>query len=330
MQQMKMVLQRSGTDGNPRGDSTSYGAGTTPENPRNPEPGSTGNRKPGSSGPTGAGTWDSGSSRPSSAGTWNSGSSRPSSGGTWDSGSSRPSGAGTWDSGSSRPSGTGTWDHAGLGAGSFRPDSSGHGNTRPTNADWGTFEENSGSISTGSRKEHYHTGKLVTSEGGKELLISNEKVSPGGPTTSRRFSCSKTITKTVTGADGRKEVTKEVVNSEDGSDCGDATDLSSYTFSGTGGLDDFRMRFPERADFFDVDSTGKLLSLPVLRELESTTHSKGSTPDIVTDLGETSSHHVKETSLDVRGIRTTTRGRSKSRTARGIRTSPLGKPSLTL
>ncbi|XP_035887816.1 fibrinogen alpha chain [Phyllostomus discolor] len=278
MQQMKMVLQRSGTDGNPRGDSASYGTGLAPESTRNPEPASTGNRKPGSS----------------------------------------------------RPSGTGSWDHASLGTGSFRPDSSGHGNTRPTNADWGTFEEDLGSISTGSRKEHYHTGKLVTSDGGKELLISNEKANTGGPTPGRRFSCSKTVTKTVIGADGHKKVTEEVVNSEDGSDCGDAIDLGSYSLSGTGGLDDFRKRFSEHADFFDMGSTEKLLSLPAHGESETKTHAMGSASDFIADLGESRSHHVKKTSLDVRGTRTTTRGRSKTRPARGIRTSPLGKPSLTL
>ncbi|KAF6093756.1 fibrinogen alpha chain [Phyllostomus discolor] len=318
MQQMKMVLQRSGTDGNPRGDSASYGTGLAPESTRNPEPASTGNRKPGSSRPSGAGTWESGSSRPGGTG-------------TWESGSSRPGGTGTWESGSSRPGGTGSWDHASLGTGSFRPDSSGHGNTRPTNADWGTFEEDLGSISTGSRKEHYHTGKLVTSDGGKELLISNEKANTGGPTPGRRFSCSKTVTKTVIGADGHKKVTEEVVNSEDGSDCGDAIDLGSYSLSGTGGLDDFRKRFSEHADFFDMGSTEKLLSLPAHGESETKTHAMGSASDFIADLGESRSHHVKKTSLDVRGTRTTTRGRSKTRPARDcddvLQTHPSGAQS---
>ncbi|XP_036914247.1 fibrinogen alpha chain [Sturnira hondurensis] len=269
MQQMKMVLQRSGTDSNLRGDSAPYGTGLAPESPRNPEPSSTGNRKPGSSGPSGAGTWN----------------------------------------------------HESLG-----PDSSGHGYTRPTNADWGTFEEDSGSLSAGSRKD-FHTGKLVTSEGGKELLISNEKVNTGGSTTGHRYSCSKTVTKTVIGADGHKEMTEEVVNSEDGSDCGDAMDLGSYSLSGTGGLDDFRRKFSEHAAFFDTGSTGKLSSLPVFKELETKTHSMGST----SDLGETSSRHVKETSLEVRGTRTTKRGHSKTRTARDcddvLQTHPSGAQS---
>ncbi|XP_054418274.1 fibrinogen alpha chain [Pteronotus mesoamericanus] len=291
IQQMKMVLQRSETDGNPRGDSASYGTDSTPEKPRNPEPGSTGHWKPGSSG---------------------------------------HSGAGTWDSGSSRPSGTDTWSHTSVGTGSFRPDSSVHGNTRPTNPDWGTFDEDSGSLSTGTRKEHYHTDKLVTSEGGKELLIRKEKVSSGGPTSGHRYSCFKTITKTVTGADGRREVTKEVVNSEDGSDCGDAADLGSFTLSGRGSLDDLRLRFPEEAALLDLDSTGKLLSLPLVKEFESKTQHMGSS-DTFTDLGETSSRHVKETSLDVRGTRTSTRSRSKTRTTRDcddvLQTHPSGAQS---
>lgn len=79
-------------------------------------------------------------------------------------------------------------------------------------------------MSPGTKKEYHHTGKLVTSEGGKELLIGKEKITSGGLTSSHS-SCSKTITKTVIGSDGRKEVTKEVVTSEDGSDCGGATDF---------------------------------------------------------------------------------------------------------
>ncbi|MCP6497637.1 hypothetical protein NL476_27085, partial [Klebsiella pneumoniae] len=81
-------------------------------------------------------------------------------------------------------------------------------------------------------KKEYHTGKSVTPTGDKELLIRNEKVTSGGSSTTRH-SCSKTVTKTVKGADGRLEVVKEVTTSDDGSDCGDAIDLDlSKTFGG--------------------------------------------------------------------------------------------------
>lgn len=257
MRQMQMALERSGTEKNLRGDSASRGAGSAPENPRKPVPGSSGNPKPGSSGTGGAGTWNHGSFGPE------------------------------------------------------RPDSStGHGNIRPANPDWGTFLESPESISSGSKKEYHHTGELVTSEGGKELLIGKEKATSGG-LISRHSSCSKIITKTTIGPDGRKEVTKEVVTSEDGSDCGDATDLDSTR----GSLDEFRRRFPDEAAFFDIDSTGKtfpgLLS-PGFKEFE--THSRGSASDIFRDLEETSSHHVS-------GTHTTKKGRARARTARGIRTS---------
>ncbi|XP_066242921.1 fibrinogen alpha chain [Saccopteryx leptura] len=292
MPQMKMVLEKSGTDGNPRGDSVSQGTGAAPENPRNPAPGSTGSWKPGSSG---------------------------------------PGGAGTRDSGSSGPSGSGTWNHGSFGPGSFRPESSGHGNTRPTNPDWGIFDEDSESTSRGSKKEYHHTGKLVTSERGKELLISNEKVASGGPASSRH-SCSKTITKTVVGADGRREVTKEVVKSEDGSDCGDMADLDSHhVLSGRGSLDDFRLRHPEEAAFFDsTDSLSSFLSSR-FKEFEGKTHTVGSESDTFTDLGEASTHHVKGTSLDVRGARTTKKVHAKTRTVRDcddvLQTHPSGAQS---
>lgn len=310
MQQAKMEIERPGTDSNARGDSASHGTGSTPENPRKPVPGSPGNWKPGSS----------------------------------------------------RPGGTGTRNHGHSEHGSFRPDSSGHEHTRPTNPDWGTFEEVSGSTSSGT-KEEYHTGKLVTSEGGRELLIADEKVTPGSSTTSRR-SCSKIITKTVTGADGRKEVIKEVINSDDGSNCGDTPDFF-HTLTGRGTLDDFHLRHPDAAAFFDTTATGKRLSdvfSPAFKEFDSKIQSMGLAPDLSTHLGETSSHHLGVPSRDTtsshsmtlsrgdstfesksykmvddtgreahdfKGARATKRDRARSRTARGIHTSPLGKPSLT-
>lgn len=241
VQQMAMEIERPGTLGTHRGDSAAHGAGSAPETPRKPVPGSSVNPKPGSSGPGGAGTRH----------------------------------------------------HE-------RPASTGHGSFRPDNPDWGTFSESSESLSPGTKKE-YHTGKLVTSEGEKELLIGKEKVISGGLTSSRS-SCSKTVTKTVIGADGRKQVTKEVVTSEDGSDCGAATDLDSFHTSSRGSLDEFRHRFAEEAAFFDLQ--------PGLKEF----HSMGSTSVPFGNLEESSSHHVSET-------HTTKKGRTKARTARGIRTS---------
>lgn len=158
-----------------------------------------------------------------------------------------PGGSGNPKPGSSGPGGAGAWNHESLWP--ERPDSAGHGSVRPANPDWGIFSETSESVSPGTKKEYHHTGKLVTSEGGKELLIGREKVISGG-LTSRRSSCSKTITKTVIGADGRKEVMKEVVTSEDGSDCGDDTDLDSFHTLSRGSLDEFRRGFPEEAAFF--------------------------------------------------------------------------------
>ncbi|MBO8759775.1 hypothetical protein INO94_15800, partial [Staphylococcus aureus] len=69
------------------------------------------------------------------------------------------------------------------------------------------------SSSPATRKE-YHTGKAVTSKGDKELLIGKEKVTSSGTSTTHR-SNSKTITKTVTGHDGRRAVVKEVITSVD-------------------------------------------------------------------------------------------------------------------
>ncbi|KAB0388789.1 hypothetical protein E2I00_012340 [Balaenoptera physalus] len=241
MQQMKMELERFGGDGHARGDSASHGTGSTPESPRKPGTGSIGNVNPGIYGPGGAGTWNTGHPEPGSAGTWNTG--RP-----------EPGSAGTWNTGHPEPG-----------------NSSGHGNIRPSNPDvpWGTFEEVSGNVSPGTKKE-LHTGKLVTAKGDKELLIGSEKVTSGRKTTTRR-SCSKIITRTVTHADGHTETTKEVVNSEDGSDCSD-TDLDLH-LPGRGSLDDF---FHRHNDGF-FSST--------LKELDSKIHSMGS------DLGDIGSHH---------------------------------------
>ncbi|XP_029809156.1 fibrinogen alpha chain [Suricata suricatta] len=262
-------------------------------------PGSSGAWNPGSSGPGSSGAWNPGSSGPGSSGpgssgAWNPGSSGPGSSGpgssgAWNTGSSGPGSAGSWNPGSSGASSMGTWNTESTGAwssgssqpGGFRPESSGHRDTRPTKHEWGTFEEVSGSVSPGTKKE-YHTGKLVTSKGEKELLIGNEKVTSGGTTTSTRHSCSKTITKTVIGSDGRKEVTKEVVNSEDGSEC----DLS-HSFSGS--LDDLHSRHPDLSSFFDSASTGSKFSsllTPTLREFDRKTQSMGSESDIFTHLGE--------------------------------------------
>ncbi|XP_046946375.1 fibrinogen alpha chain [Lynx rufus] len=392
-QQMKITLERSGTDGNAPGDSVPHGTGSVPESPRNPgssTPGSSGTWNPGSSGPGSSGAWNpgstghgssgawnpgssgpgssgpgsSGSTGPGSSGAWNPGSSGPGSGSTWNTGSTGVSSAGTWNtesasswsSGSTGTGSGGSWSSGTPQPGSFRPDSLGHGDTRPTKQEWGTFEEVSGSVSPGTKKE-YHTGKLVTSKGDKELLIGNEKVTSGSTTTTRR-SCSKTVTKTVIGPDGRKEVIKEVVNSEDGSDC----DLS-HAFSGS--LGDLHSRHPDLAGFFESASTGSKFSsvlTPTLREFES----MGSESDIFTRLGQhelpssgkTSTHSkqlvttsktynrgdstFESKSFKVAGeagseaehevlreAYTTKRGHARARPARGIHTSPLGKPSLT-
>ncbi|XP_012639095.2 fibrinogen alpha chain [Microcebus murinus] len=300
VQQMRMVLERPGGKGNARGDSVSYGTGSEREGPRNPAspgnwnpessgPESAGTPSPGSSGAGSTGHWNPGSSGAGSTGHWNSGSS--SSSGHWSTGSSGSGSTGHWNPGSSGPGSPGNRNPGSSGSGSFRPDSSGYGSTKPTNPDWGTFEEVSGSVSPGTKKE-YHTGKLVTSKGGKESLTGNEKVTSGS-TTIKRSSCSKTVTKTVTRPDGQKVVTKEVVTSDDGSDCVDAEELPPFT--GLGGLDEFRLRHPEEAAFFETSSfTGKTSpsSLESLFQgFGSKSEARGSESDIFTNLGATSSHH---------------------------------------
>ncbi|XP_061048485.1 fibrinogen alpha chain [Eubalaena glacialis] len=297
MQQMKMELERFGGDGYARGDSASHGTGSAPESPRKPGTGSIGNVNPGIYGPGGAGTWNTGHPDPGSAGTWNTGHPDPGSAGTWNTGHPdpgsagtwntghpdpgsagtwntghpEPGSAGTWNTGHPEPGGVGTWSSGSSVSASFRPDSSEHGNIRPSNPDvpWGTFEEVSGNVSPGTKKE-LHTGKLVTAKGDKELLIGSEKVTSGQTTTTRR-SCSKIITRTVTHADGHTEMTKEVVNPEDGSDCSD-TDLDLH-LPGRGSLDDFFLRHND--GFFSS----------TLKELDSKIHSMRS------DLGDIGSHH---------------------------------------
>nr|XP_008522763.1 PREDICTED: fibrinogen alpha chain [Equus przewalskii] len=223
-------------------------------NPGSSEPGSDGPRKPGSSGTLSASIWTSGSSGPGSASTRHPGSSEPGSDGLQKAGSSGTGSSSKWIAGSSGTGSGSIWSSGSSQPTRVRPDSSGHGNTRPINPDWGTFEEVSGSVSPGTKKE-YHTSKLVTSKGDKELLIGGEKVTSGSTTTTRR-SCSKTVTKTVIGPDGHKEVTKEVVNSEDGSDCGDAVELDLFrTFPGEGSLDGLFHRHPDEAAFFDSFSS---------------------------------------------------------------------------
>ncbi|XP_070241731.1 fibrinogen alpha chain [Bos mutus] len=281
MQQTKMVLETFGGDGHARGDSVSHGTGLAPGSPRKPgtssignpgsagtwnpgrpepgsagtwnpgrpEPGSAGTWNPGRPEPGSAGTWNPGRPEPGSAGTWNPGRPEPGSAGTWNPGRPEPGSAGTWNPGRPEPGSAGTWNTASSGSSSFRPDSSGHGNIRPSSPDWGTFREE-GSVSSGTKQE-FHTGKLVTTKGDKELLIDNEKVTSGHTTTTRR-SCSKVITKTVTNADGRTETTKEVVKSEDGSDCGDADFDWHHSLSTRGKLDDFFLR--NKDDFFTRSS----------------------------------------------------------------------------
>ncbi|XP_004638762.2 fibrinogen alpha chain [Octodon degus] len=226
MQQMRMELEWPGRGGSStRGDAASYGTGSETEGPRNPGPGAAGHWTHGASGPGGDG-----SRSPAS----------PASGGP----------------ASRVPSYSGSRNPGSAAAGSLRPDSSGYGSSRPANPDWGEFEEVPGSASSGGRKE-YHTEKLVTSRGDKELLIGSEKLTSPGTTTTRH-SCSKTISKTVIGPDGRKQVTKEVVHSEDPADCGGGADLDLLRgFSAHGSLDDFALRHPGEAAFFDTASGGK-------------------------------------------------------------------------
>uniref|UniRef100_G3U772 Fibrinogen alpha chain n=1 Tax=Loxodonta africana TaxID=9785 RepID=G3U772_LOXAF len=251
--QTRMELVRPGGHGHAPGVPSTYGPGSEHEHSQTPRPGSTGHQIPSSSGPGSSGHWKPGSSEPGSSGHWKPGSSEPGSSGHWKPGSSQP-------------------------------DVSGHGNTRPTNPDWGKFEELPGSVSPGTTEEFY-TGKLVTSKGGKELQT-GEKVTSGSTTTTSR-SCSKTVTKTVIGADGRKEVTEEVVTSKDGSDCGDPKDLDLFhSLAGRGSLDEFR--HPEEGAFFSTSSTRETVSslLPSIhKEFGSKILPGSSESDIFTKFG---------------------------------------------
>lgn len=308
MKQMRMELDRPGKDGGSRGDSRGDSLGDSRGDSPTRGTGAEA-ENPRNPGPGGSGYRGPGSSGPGSDGSRNTG-------------ITGSDGTGTWSSGSPRP-------------GSYRPDSSGAGIARPSNPDWGEFSEFTGSSSPATKE--YHTDKVVTSKGDKELLIGNEKVTSTGTSTTHR-SCSKTITKTVTGVDGRREVVKEVVTSHDGSDCGGDLDMT-HSFSGR--LDEFPHIHPEHAAFFE----GRFGSFPShVMESGSETQARGSESVTFTD-AEGPGAHVPEFSTssktstvrkqhiiksykmaDEAGsdahhegeARTTTRGRVKSRAVRGI------------
>lgn len=245
MRQMRMELEGTGKEGGWRGDFPGDSRGDSAT--RGPGPKIENPMSPGHGG--GSGSW-----RPGSSGSGSDGNRGP--------GTTGSIGTGTWSGGSSRPD-------------------SGSGNLRPSNPDWGEFSEFGGSSSPATRKE-YHTEKVVTSKGDKELLIGNEKVTSSGTSTTRR-SCSKTITKTVSGENGRREVVKEVVTSDDGSDCGDAMDLG-LTHSFGGRLDELH---PDHDAFFG-SRFGSLTSN--FKEFGSKTHAIGSDSDFFTDIEDPSSH----------------------------------------
>ncbi|KAM8970632.1 fibrinogen alpha chain [Sarcophilus harrisii] len=182
-------------------------------------------------------------------------------------GNNRPESSGSGSFGTHNPGSSGSRPRENPGFENFRPDSSGHETSRPANPDWGNHDwsrrEESSASESSSRGGGFHTGKLVLG-GDKEFVLSGEKDTSGTRTTTRH-ACSKTITKTVVGPDGRKEVTKEVVNSEDGADCGDIPDFnferpegSSFSFTGLGSLDEFRRLHPEHAKFFGSGSTDSM------------------------------------------------------------------------
>ncbi|EDL15424.1 fibrinogen, alpha polypeptide, isoform CRA_b, partial [Mus musculus] len=248
MRQMRMELERPGKDGGSRGDSPGDSRGDSRGDFATRGPGSKA-ENPTNPGPGGSGYW-----RPGNSGSGSDGNRNP--------GTTGSDGTGDWGTGSPRPG-------------------SDSGNFRPANPNWGVFSEFGDSSSPATRKE-YHTGKAVTSKGDKELLIGKEKVTSSGTSTTHR-SCSKTITKTVTGPDGRREVVKEVITSDDGSDCGDATELDiSHSFSGS--LDELSERHPDLSGFFD--NHFGLIS-PNFKEFGSKTHSDS---DILTNIEDPSSH----------------------------------------
>ncbi|XP_004606303.2 fibrinogen alpha chain [Sorex araneus] len=303
MKQIRMTLE--GKEGTSRGDSP-HGAGSGSENPgspghghwnpdssrpggagswtpESPRPGGSGSWNPDSSRPGGASSWNPDSPRPGGAGSWGPDSSHPGGAGSWNPDSSHPGGAGSWGPDSSHPGGAGSWNPGSSQPGSYRPESSGHGNTRPSQPDWGEYDEVPGSENPGTKKE-YHTDKLVTSKGERELLIGDEK-RPGSTTTTTRRSCSKVITKEVTGPDGSKKINKEVITSEDGADCGDM----DHMFPGMGSLGDLHRRYPDLREFFDTDSTGKTFA-EMTKHTESRRQSMDADSDIFRDL-ESESHH---------------------------------------
>ncbi|KAM4834143.1 fibrinogen alpha chain [Thomomys bottae] len=260
MQQMRMELEGPGKEGNPRGDSASHGAGPETESPRHPRPGA-GHRIPASPGPDGSRT----------------------------SGGAGAGGPGRWQPGDPGSAHTGSWSSGSHGT--FWPGGASSGVITPSHPDWGEFEEISGSPTM--RKE-YHTGKLVTSKGDKELLVSSGKAASAGSASVRR-SCSKTITKTVTGADGRTEVTKEVVNSEDGADCGDAPGLDGFGRQGT--LRELAWH-PEISSFFGTEGMGSF------RDLASKVQAQGSESGLFTGTEASSAHSFGASELPSSGTST--------------------------
>ncbi|XP_043825633.1 fibrinogen alpha chain-like [Dromiciops gliroides] len=179
---------------------------------------------------------------------------------------SRPESFGTGNSGTQNLGSTGSRHLENSGTEPFRPDRSGHGGSSSAktdrgNMDWSRHEETAsgGSLSKGGGLQ---ISKQI-SEGDKAFVLSREKDTSGTTTTTKHRACSKMFRKTTMDPDGREEVTKEVVNSEDGADCGDMPDFdfghpdgSSFSFTGIGSLDEFRRLHPDRADFFGIGSTG--------------------------------------------------------------------------
>ncbi|XP_076995854.1 fibrinogen alpha chain [Tamandua tetradactyla] len=235
--------------------------------------------KPGSSGSPNPDTWNPESTGSGSTGSWSTGSS---SGTGWKPGSSGSPSPGTWNPGSTGSVSTGSWS-------SGSSSSSGHGISKPAKPDWGEFEEVSEGVRPGAERE-FHTGKQITNKETKELLIGGGKVTSGSSssssssTTTTRRSCSKSITHTSVGPDGHKKVVTEVVNSEDGSECGDAVELDLFhTLPSRGSLSEFHLRHPDAAAFFDTDSSGKMFS-----RVSSSTFKGDSDSDIFTRLGSAS------------------------------------------
>ncbi|XP_016083774.2 fibrinogen alpha chain [Ornithorhynchus anatinus] len=165
---------------------------------------------------------------------------------------------------------------ASSGPSSSRPDSSRYPDvepwdSKPGNPSWGntrwegSSRETAGSMKFGTGSSH--SSKFFTSGPGKEFPVGSKDTS--GLFTTKRSSCSKTVTKTiVNGPEGPKEVTKEVLTSDDGSDC---SDLAGVGFDlGTGGIfnsrgtpdgtsegrGDFNSRLTDALSFFESSATG--------------------------------------------------------------------------